>query len=135
MAMQKGSDGSITLSVLPEASGVMFAFSTCIYWFQAFSVKMFLLFGMPVAAFIKYFKHRKGLILFRFALLCFTAPPGMDIKFRVEFPSEFCIGRRQTRSTDETTLTRTVTVTGSPSGTEGPPQSPDMRGCPEGILH
>ena len=104
-------------SVLPEASGVMFAFSICIYWFQAFSIKMFLLFGMPVAAFIKYFKYLKGLILFCFALLCFTALPGMDMKFRVEFPSEFCMGWRQTRCTDETTLTRTVTVTGSPSGT------------------
>ena len=49
----------------------------------------------------------------------------MDIKFRVEFPSEFLPGRRQTGFTDESTFTRAVTMISSPSGTGGL-QSPDV---------
>ena len=46
---------SLSLSLLPEASPVTFASSICVCWFPAprllllpFSMKMFLLFGMPV---------------------------------------------------------------------------------------
>lgn len=58
----------------------------------------------------------------------------MDIKFRVEFPSEFLPGRRQTGFTDEGTFTRAVTMISSPSGTGGPPVSRHAGG-PEAVLH
>lgn len=83
---------------------------------QVFAVTFFnekFLFRMPVSAVTNYLKYLKVLVLFGFVLLCFTVRPGAEVKLRVEFPSEFLLGRRQTHVTNRSTLRSAVSVTGS----------------------
>lgn len=91
MPTQEGPDMSGTLSVLPEAPGVMCVLSLVPgprFRLWPFCAKMLLLFGMPVSARMKYSESVKVLVLFGFALLCFQG--------RI-FPLEFPVGQKQTR--------------------------------------
>lgn len=89
-----------------------------------------LLSGTPVSAAVEDPKHVKASVSCGFAVLRFTAQPGMGVQLGAEFPPEFLVGRRQTRFTNKSTVASAVAVIDSCLS-----QSPDTHGVPEAIAH
>lgn len=119
-------------AVLSEAPGCV-GFPICICWFQLPGFRCYLfqrkgssLQNVCLSSY-ELLKDLKVLVLFGIVLLCFTVWPGADVKLRVGSFSEFLVGRRQTRFTNESTLASTVT--------DGGRQPQAVRAFPEANLH
>lgn len=122
-------------SVLSEAPGpCCFSRSASVRSSSKVSAAAFmpvsLLSGTPVSAAVEDPKHVKASVSCGFAVLRFTAQPGMGVQLGAEFPPKFLVGRRQTRFTNKSTVASAVAVIDSCLS-----QSPDTHGVPEAIAH